>query len=47
LFYRLCETAKLTGVDPHAHLLRPLYTAIAQPGTVALPHDLLVSASTA
>ncbi len=47
VFYTLCETAKLAGVDPHAYLLRALYTAIAQPGTVTLPHDLLVSAPTA
>jgi transposase len=46
LFYTLCETAKLAGVDPHAYLLRALYTAIAQPGAVTLPSDLLVSAPT-
>jgi transposase len=43
LFYTLCETAKLVGVKPHAYLLRALYTAIAQPGTVTIPSDLLVS----
>lgn len=40
LYYTLCETAKLTGVDPHAYLLRALYTAIAHPGAVTYPEDL-------
>jgi hypothetical protein len=35
----LCETAKLVGVDPNAYLLRALYAAIAQPGTVIYPED--------
>lgn len=47
LFYTLCETAKLAGVDPHAYLLRALYTAITRPGAVTFPEDLLVSAPTA
>jgi transposase len=46
LFYTLCETAKLIGVDLQTYLHRALYTAIAQPGTVTLPSDLLVSTST-
>jgi len=46
LFYTLCETAKLTGVDARAYLHRALYAAIAQPGTVTLPSDLLVSTPT-
>jgi hypothetical protein len=33
--------AKLVGVDPHAYLLRALYTAIPRPGAVTLPEDLL------
>jgi hypothetical protein len=37
----LCETAKLAGVDPHAYLLRSLHTAIARPGAVTYPEDLL------
>jgi transposase len=41
LFYTLCETAKLAGIDPHAYLLRALYAAIARPGTVTYPEDLL------
>jgi hypothetical protein len=46
LLYTLCETAKLTSVDPHAYLLRALYTAIAQPGAVTYPEDLLASTPT-
>jgi transposase len=41
LFYTLCETAKLGGVDPHAYLLRALSAAIARPGAVTYPEDLL------
>jgi transposase len=41
LFYTLCETAKLAGVDPHAYLLQALYAAIARPGTVTYPEGLL------
>jgi transposase len=41
LFYTLCETAKLVGVDPHAYLLRALYVAIARPGAITYPEDLL------
>jgi transposase len=47
LFYTLCETAKLVGLDPHAYLLRALYTAIAKPGAVTLPDDFLASTPTA
>jgi hypothetical protein len=42
IFYTLCETAKLAGVDPHAYLIRALYTAIANTGAVTDPEDLLV-----
>jgi transposase len=45
LFYTLCETAKLAGVDPHAYLLRALYAAIQQPGVVTYPEDLLNATS--
>jgi transposase len=41
LFYTLCETAKLVGIDPHAYLLRALNTAIAQPGAITYPEALL------
>jgi transposase len=45
LFYTLCETAALVGVDPHAYLLRALYAALASPGAVTLPEDLLATTS--
>jgi transposase len=45
LFYTLCETAKLVGVDPHAYLLHALSAAIAKPGAVTYPDDLLTPAS--
>jgi transposase len=45
LFYTLCETAKLAGVDPHAYLLRALYAAIVRPGVVTYPEDLLTATS--
>ena len=41
LFYTLCETAKLVGLDPHAYLLHALYGAIATPGAITYPEDLL------
>jgi transposase len=41
LFYTLCETAKLAGVDPHDYLLSALYAAIVQPGAVTYPEDLV------
>lgn len=41
LFYTLCETAKLVGIDPHAYLLHALYAAIATPGAITYPEDLL------
>jgi transposase len=37
LFYTLCESAKLVGVDPHAYLLTATEAALAAPGTVTLP----------
>lgn len=40
LFYSLCETAKLAGVEPRAYLLHATRAALAKPGTVTLPHDL-------
>ena len=41
IFYSLVESAKLVGVNPHAYLLRATYEALANPGTVTLPTDLL------
>jgi transposase len=46
LFYTLCETAKLAGVDPHAYVLRALYTAIERPGAITFPDDLLTTRTT-
>jgi transposase len=43
LFYTLCETAKLAGVDPHAYLLRALHAAIARPGAITYPEDLVTA----
>jgi transposase len=45
LFYTLCETAKLVGVAPHAYLLHTLYAAIAKPGAMTYPDDLLTPQS--
>lgn len=41
VFYTLCESARLAGVDPKAYLLRAVYAAIAQPGTITFPEDLI------
>ena len=41
LFYTLFETAKLSGIDPHAHVLEAAKRAIRKPGTVALRQDLI------
>ena len=41
LFYTLCETAKLQGVDPRHYLLKAAYAAIERPGTVLMPDALL------
>lgn len=41
LFYTLCETAKLSDVDPHAYLLHATEAALARPGTVTLPDTSL------
>jgi transposase len=43
LFYGLFETAKLVGVDPAAYLAEATRRAIANPGTVTLPSDLVSS----
>jgi transposase len=40
LFYSLCETAKLAGVEPRAYLLKATHAALREPGTVTLPHAL-------
>lgn len=41
LFYSLIETAKLCGVEPKRYLVAAAQAAIARPGTVLLPHDLI------
>lgn len=46
VFYTLCETARLVGVDPRAYLPRAVYAAIGRPGTVTFPEDLLASTLT-
>lgn len=43
LFYTLCETARLVGVDPHAYLLRATDAALTTPGAVTLPDALLLA----
>jgi hypothetical protein len=45
LFYTLCETAKLAGVDPHAYLLRATEAAIAEPGTITIPESLAAASA--
>jgi transposase len=37
LFYTLCQTAKLVGIDPHAYLLHALYVPIAGPARLPIP----------
>ena len=46
LFYTLCETARLVGVDPHAYLLHAVDAAIAHPGAVTFPDDLIPATTT-
>jgi transposase len=45
VFYTLCETARRAGVDPSAYLLCAVYAAIARPGTVTFPDDLIPSST--
>src|SRR5712691_6423099 len=40
LFYSLLESAKLAGVEPKLYLLTATRAALANRGTVTLPHDL-------
>ncbi len=44
LFYTLCESARLIGVDAHAYLTVAIDAALAGPGTVTLPDTLLPTA---
>jgi transposase len=41
LFYSMVETAKLAGADPAAYLREAALRAIANPGAVTLPEDLI------
>jgi hypothetical protein len=41
LFYTLLESAKLADVEPARYLAEATRRAIATPGTVTLPRDLL------
>ena len=43
LFYSLIESAKLCGVEPKAYLRCATRAALENPGTVTLPHVLLMS----
>lgn len=47
IFYTLCETARLIGVDPQAYLLQAVYAAIATPGIATFPEDLTVATPSA
>jgi transposase len=42
LFYTLIESAKLVGIEPERYLREAAIRAIANPGTVTLPRDLLL-----
>lgn len=44
LFYTLCESARLNGVDAQAYLRHAVNAALATPGSVTLPHALLPTA---
>jgi len=43
LLHSLIESAKLCGVEPKAYLLQAVRAALANPGTVTLPHVLLTN----
>ncbi len=47
IFYTLCETARLIGVDPQAYLLQAVYAAIAKPGIATFPEALTVATASA
>jgi len=47
IFYTLCETARLVGVDPHTYLLRAVYAAITRPGATTFPETLTPATATA
>jgi hypothetical protein len=41
VLFSLFETAKLSGVEPKAYVLKATHAAIANPGTATLPHESL------
>ena len=41
LYYSLVESAKLSGIDAVTYLEEAARRAIANPGTVTLPRDLI------
>lgn len=41
ILYTLCETAQLQGIDPKKYLTQALHRAIANPGTITLPKDIV------
>jgi transposase len=45
LFYTLCETAKLAGVDPHAYLLQAVTAALHHRGAITLPDAVVTTPS--
>jgi len=47
IFYTLCETARLVGVDPHTYLLRAVYAAITRPGATTFPETSTPATATA
>ena len=47
IFYTLCETARLIGVDPQAYLLHAVDVAIAHPGAVTFPDELIPATTNA
>ena len=44
LFYTLCESARLIGVDARTYLTVAIDAVLAAPGTVTLPDTLLPNA---
>ena len=47
VFYTLCKTARLAGVDPQAYLLHAVYAAIGRPDAVTFPDALIPATATA
>jgi hypothetical protein len=43
VFYSLLESAKLSGLEPASYLAEATRRAIANPGAVTLPSDILAA----